>query len=81
MDVESMFPFLLRSFRKQIYRSLASGLCNSHSKKSLSLQVLQFAISCSMLLLRILAGADNVVVFMEACQENTCFSLNKDENG
>jgi hypothetical protein len=24
---ESMFQFLLRIFRKQIYRSLASGLC------------------------------------------------------
>jgi signal transduction protein with GAF and PtsI domain len=32
------------------------------------------------MLLSILAGADKVVVFMEACEENTCLGLNKDEN-
>jgi hypothetical protein len=32
------------------------------------------------MILSILAGADNVVVFVVVCQENTCLGLNKDEN-
>jgi hypothetical protein len=78
MDIESMFQFLLRILEKQIYRSLASGLhklsygnnliaCRSFGLPSLVL--------CIFLILSILAGADIVVVFMEALSRNHLFGF------
>jgi hypothetical protein len=84
MDIESMFQFLLRILEKQIYRSLASGLRKlSYGKnivacRSFSLPPLVLCIF--FMILSILAQVDNVLVFIEACQQDTCLGLNKDEN-